>query len=112
MRSLARLQEAARLESMASEIAAKLLAAGVDLSHVPGDASLTPGASDQGPRVGGDAAAPGTSSAGARPGMAMQLYVRLGVAALRKEANELEELLSNKDLNIERRVAESLAQSL
>ncbi|KAF4638815.1 KRUF family protein [Toxoplasma gondii] len=59
MRSLARLQEAARLESMASEIAAKLLAAGVDLSHVPGDASLTPGASDQGPRVGGDAAAPG-----------------------------------------------------
>ncbi|KYK62212.1 KRUF family protein, partial [Toxoplasma gondii TgCatPRC2] len=44
--------------------------------------------------------------------MAMLLYVRLGVAALRKEANELEELLSNKDLNIERRVAESLAQSL
>ncbi|EPT24523.1 KRUF family protein [Toxoplasma gondii ME49] len=105
-------KEAARLESMASEIAAKLLAAGVDLSHVPGDASLTPGASDQGPRVGGDAAAPGTSSAGAPPGMAMQLYVRLGVAALRKEANELEELLSNKALYIEQHAAESLAQSL
>nr|CEL78655.1 TPA: KRUF family protein [Toxoplasma gondii VEG] len=44
--------------------------------------------------------------------MAMQLYVRLGVAALRKEANELEELLANKDLNVEQLVAERMATSL
>ncbi|KEP61120.1 UNVERIFIED_CONTAM: KRUF family protein [Hammondia hammondi] len=112
IRSSTRLRAAARLESMADEIAAKLLAAGVETSRVRGDAAPTPGASDQGSRFGGGTTAPSTAGASAAPEITIQSYVHVGISALRKEARELEELLANKALYVEQRVAERMTYNL
>ncbi|EPR59217.1 KRUF family protein [Toxoplasma gondii GT1] len=108
MRSTARLQAAAKLESTAEDVAAKLQAAGVELPPSTGYSTLPPAPSYQDSRAGTDASAPGTASVSEAREQTIQSYVRCGVSRLREEATELEEMSTNKHLY----VAQSLAMRI
>ncbi|KEP60830.1 UNVERIFIED_CONTAM: KRUF family protein [Hammondia hammondi] len=112
IRASARLRQADLLDQMAADVAAQLQAAGVELSSSGGAVSPQPGTSDEASGTGDDANAPGAGGASAAPEIAIQSYVRLGVAALRNEVTRIRELARNKDLGVEQHLAERMARSL
>ncbi|KEP60440.1 UNVERIFIED_CONTAM: KRUF family protein [Hammondia hammondi] len=112
MRSTARLQAAAKMESTAADVAAKLQAAGVEIPPSAGDSTLPPAPSDQDSRAGTDASAPGTASVSEARELTIQSCVRCGVSRLREEVQELEEVSANKPLYVAQRLAKRILRSV